>query len=340
LIRDNLPAREDDVRRRKGEFEVKAFLIKRYGAISDIEQAEIDYPAIGHDEVLVRVKSAAINPADIKVITGKNGGKFIHSGKSPICIGFDFCGVIKETGVEVSGFAQGDDVFGFLPYSTKTTQGSFADYVVVKSDTVARKPSSITYTETATVATTASTALQALVNIGGIKPGQKILVNGASGGVGSIAVQIGKSYDTEVWGTCSESNLDYIKSIGADHALNYRRTSLIDLTKKFDIILDAVANSSYGECSGILAPKGVYITLLPTLRLVTGKMRSIFSARKCALCVVQPKTADLAKIARMIDEKVIATSVADTYPIDKLAKALEKFLAGGVRGKIGVLIEE
>jgi NADPH:quinone reductase-like Zn-dependent oxidoreductase len=331
---------EDDVRRRKGEFEVKAFLIKRYGAISDIEQAEIDYPAIGHDEVLVSVKSAAINPADIKVITGKSGGKYIHSGKSPICIGFDFCGVIKETGVDVSGFAQGDDVFGFLPYSTKTTQGSFADYVVVKSDTVARKPSSVTYTEAATAATTASTALQALVNIGRIKPGQKILVNGASGGVGSYAVQLCKRYETELWGTCSGRNLDYLKSIGADHALDYQRTSLIDLTEKFDIILDAAANSSYGECTGILAPKGVYITLLPSLRLFTGKIRSIFSARKCALCVVQPKTADLAKIARLIDEKAIATSVAYTYPIAELAKALEKFMVGGLRGKIGVVIEE
>lgn len=161
---------------------MKAFIIKRYGAMSDIEQVEIAYPLISNDEVLVRVKSAAINPADIKVITGKNGGKFIHSGKSPIGLGFDFSGVIKETGVEVSGFIQGDEVFGFLPYSRKTTKGSFADYVVVKSDTIAKKPSSISHTEAASAATTASTALQALVNIGGIKPGQKILVNGASGG--------------------------------------------------------------------------------------------------------------------------------------------------------------
>ncbi len=322
------------------ENEMKAFIIKRYGAISDIEQVEIDYPTISNGEVLVRVKSAAINPADIKVITGKNGGKFIHSGKSPIGLGFDYSGVINETGVEVSQFKQGDEVFGFLPYSTKTKQGSFADFVVVKSDTVAKKPSSITHTEAATAATTASTALRALVDIGGIKQGQKILVNGASGGVGSYAVQISKSYEAEVWGICSVSNLDYIKSIGADHALDYTKTALKDLTEKFDIILDAVSNSSFVECSGILAPKGVYITLLPSLRFVTGKIRSMFSTRKCALCVVQPKTANLAKIAGMIDEKVISTPVAYTYPIAELQKALEKFIAAGVRGKIGVVVEE
>ena len=319
---------------------MKAFIVKRYGVIDDIEQVEIDYHTIGKDEVLVRVKSAAINPADIKVITGKNGGKFIHSGKSPIALGFDFSGIIKETGDEVSGFMQGDEVFGFLPYSTKTTQGSFAGYVVVKSGTIAKKTSSVSHTEAATSATTASTALQALVDIGRIKQDQKILVNGASGGVGSYAVQIAKGYGAEVWGTCSVMNLDYIKSIGVNHALDYQQISLKDLAEKFDIILDAVSNSSFGECSGILASKGVYITLLPSLRLFIGKIQSIFSNKKCSLCLVKPKTADLAKIAKMIEEKVISTPVATSFPIAELKSALEKFTAGGVRGKIGVIIEE
>lgn len=319
---------------------MKTFIIKKCGAINDIEQVEIDYPTIGNDDVLVRVKSAAINPADIKVITGKNGGKFIHSGKSPIALGFDFSGIIEEAGVEVSGFIQGDEVFGFLPYSTKTTQGSFADYIVAKSGTIAKKPSSISHTEAATAATTASTALQALVNISGIKQAQKILVNGSSGGVGSYAVQIAKSYAAEVWGTCSAINLDYIKSIGVDHALDYQQASLKDLNEKFDIILDVASNSSFGECAGILVSKGVYITLLPSRRFVTGKIQSIFSTRKCALCLVQPRTADLAKIAGLVEEKVISTPVATTFPIAELQRALEKFMLGGVRGKIGIVVEE
>ena len=319
---------------------MKAFIIKKYGTIGDIEQVEMDDPAISDGEVLVRVKSAAINPADIKVITGKNGGKFIHSGKSPIGLGFDYSGVINEAGAAVSQFKQGDEVFGFLPYSTKTKQGSFADFVVVKSGTLAKKPSSITHAEAATAPTTASTALQALVDIGGIRQGQKILVNGASGGVGSYAVQIAKSYDADVWGICSESNLDYIKSIGADHALDYKKTALKDLAEKFDVILDAVSNSSFGECAAILSPKGVYITLLPSLGLATGKIQSIFSAKKCAMCFGQARTADLAKIAKMIDEKVISAPVAESYPIAELQTALEKFVAGGVRGKIGIVVEK
>jgi len=319
---------------------MRAFIVKRYGAIGDIEQVELDHPPVGNDEVLVRVKSAAVNPADIKVITGKEGGRFIHSGKSPIGLGFDFSGIIKEIGADVSGFLQGDEVFGFLPYSRKTTQGSFADYVVVKSGTIAKKPASIIHTEAAAAATTASTALQALVHIGGLKQGQKIMINGASGGVGSYAVQIAKSYEAEVWGTCSAGNLDYLKSIGVDRALDYRQSALKDLGEKFDIILDAVSNSSFGECAGILAPQGAYVTLLPSLRFISGKLRSIFSTRKCAVCVVQPRTADLAKIAGMIDEKVISIPLAAAFPVDQLQKALEEFAAGGVRGKISIVIED
>jgi NADPH:quinone reductase-like Zn-dependent oxidoreductase len=318
---------------------MKAFIIKKYGVIGDIEQVEIELPPVGVDDIRVEVKSAAINPADIKVITGKKGGRFIHSGKSPIGLGFDFSGVIEATGIEVSAFMPGDAVFGFLPYSTKTIQGSFAEYVVVKSDTIAKKPDSISHTEAATAATTASTAYQALVNIGGIRQGQKILVNGASGGVGSFAVQIAKSCKAEVWGTCREQNLDYIKSLGVDQALDYQQISIKDLAEAFDIILDAVSNSSFSTCSAILTAKGVYITLLPSLRLITGKIRSLFSGRKCAVCVVKPNTADLTKIAGMIEQKAISTPVAATFPIAELPKALEKFAAGGVRGKIGIEIE-
>ena len=318
---------------------MRAFTIKRYGAISDIEPVELDEPRIGSDEVLVRVKSAAVNPADIKVVTGKKGARFIHSGKSPIRLGYDFSGVVKEIGNDVSGFVQGDEVFGFLPYSAKTTQGSFADYVVAKGGAIAKKPASISHTEAAAAATTASTALQSLVEIGRIKKGQRILINGASGGVGSYAVQIAKSYEAEVWGTSSAGNLDFLKSIGADRGLDYRNIKLKSLCGKFNIVLDAISNSSFGECSGILAPHGVYVTLLPSLRFISGKLHSFFSGRKCAACIVQSRTEDLATIARMIDEQVISTQLAAVFPVDELQKALATFAAGGVKGKIGIVIE-
>lgn len=315
-------------------------IVKKYGAINDIEPADVDCPAVGKENIRVKVKSAAVNPADIKVITGKNGGTFLHSGKSPIGLGFDFSGVIEETGSQVSGFAQGDEVFGFLPYSKKNTQGSFADDVVVKGDTIAKKPAALTHTEAATAATTASTALQSLVDIGEIKAGQKVLVNGASGGVGSYAVQIAKSIGAEVWGTCSAANIEYITSIGCDHALDYEKTALEDLEEKFNIVFDAASNSSFGKCSGILAPKGVYITLLPSFGFLTGKIRSMFSTKKCSVCIVKSKTADLSEIAWMMEEKLIASPIAATYPLAELKKALEQFTSGGVRGKIGIVVHD
>jgi NADPH:quinone reductase len=319
---------------------MKAYIIKKYGEIKDIEQIEIHHPAIDSDAVLVKVHAAAINPADIKVITGKDGGKFIHSGKSPIGLGFDFSGVIEETGNDVPKFTAGDEVFGFLPYATKTKQGSFADYVVVKSSTISIKPSSISHTEAAAAATTASTALQGLVDKGKIKPGHKVLVNGASGGVGSYAMQIAKHFGAEVWGTCSAGNIDFINSLDCDHAIDYRSTSIKDLKEPFDIILDAVSNSSYGECNHILAPGGCYITLLPSLGFLSGKIRSLFSSKKCAVVIVKPKTDDLTEIANMMEKGTVSSFIAETYPIAQLPRALERFTSTSIKGKIGILVKE
>lgn len=319
---------------------MKAMIVNEYGTIDDIRQADIECPEVGSGDVMVKVKTAAVNPADIKSVTGKDGGKFIRSGKKPIRLGFDFSGTVEETGSEVTGFAVGDDVFGFLHYSTKTTQGSFGEYVVVHSGTIAKKPVSVSHPEAAAAATTGSTALQSLVDIAGISKGQKVLVNGASGGVGSYGVQIARSFVATVWGTCSENSIDFVKSLGAEHVIDYKKTAITDLTEKFDIILDAVSNSSYGECTGILAPKGVYITLLPSLGFLTGKIRSLFSSRKCSACIVKPKSADLAKLAEMMESKTITSPVAATYPLAQLKEALKTFTAGGTKGKIAITVDE
>ena len=318
---------------------MKTFAVKRYGTIDNVEPVELERPAVGSDEVLIRVKAAALNPADLKVITGKNGGRWIHSGRSPIALGFDYSGVIREIGAGAAGCDIGDEIFGFLPYSRQTAQGSFAEYLVVQNGTFAEKPPSVSHTAAACAATTASTALQSLVDIGSIRQGQKILVNGASGGVGSYAVQIAKSFGTEVWGISSAKNLEFIKSIGVDQAVDYQENSLSDLSEKFDIILDAASNASFSECSAILASKGIYITLLPSLSLITGKIRSIFSSRKCAVCIVQPREADLAQIAGLLEKKTITAPVAATYPVAELKNALRQFKAGGVRGKIGIEVD-
>jgi len=318
---------------------MKAIIINKHGKIEDIRQIEIEPPPIDNDEVLVKVKFAAINPADLKVISGKNGGKFIHSSKAPIGIGYDFSGVIEKTGAGVTQFKTGEEVFGFLPYSSKTRQGSFAHYVAVKSNSIVMKPAAISHAEAAAVATTACTAWDALVVKGNINPHDKVLINGASGGVGTYAGQLAKHFKAEAWGICSAGNIEYIKSLGYQHPVDYRKTSLRDLTDKFDIILDAVSNSSYGECYPLLAPNGTYITLLPSFSFFIDKIRSLFSSKKCAAVIVQPKSETLSKIADLLQKGEMSSVIAETYPLEQLQQALEKFSKKSVRGKISIRID-
>ncbi|MEE4311545.1 MAG: NAD(P)-dependent alcohol dehydrogenase [candidate division KSB1 bacterium] len=317
---------------------MKAFVIDSYGQIDDIEQIELDMPQVNENDVLIRVKSAAINPADLKVISGKNGGKFIHSGKSPIGLGFDFSGVVEKTGPAVTSIVKDDEVYGFLPYSTKTTQGSFAEYVSVKINTIAKKPSSVSHTEAATVPTAAVTAYQALVSIGNMRIGHRILVNGASGGVGTYAVQIAKYNSAEVWGTCSAGRMDYVASLGADKVVDYNATPLNALDEKFDIVFDVASRSSYRQCLNIMNPGGVYITLLPAFTFFTDKIRSLFTSKKCKMVMVQPISSDLMQIAEMIDNKMMSTPVEAIYNIGELRDALAKYKEG-VKGKIGIRID-
>jgi len=317
---------------------MKAFVIDSYGQIDDIEQVELEMPQVNENDVLIRVKSAAINPADLKVISGKNGGKFIHSGKSPIGLGFDFSGVVEKTGPAVTSLLKDDEVYGFLPYSTKTTQGSFAEYVSVKSSTVAPKPSSSSHSEAATVPTAAVTAYQALVSIGNMRIGHRVLVNGASGGVGTYAVQIAKYNSAEVWGTCSAGSMDYVTSLGADKVIDYNATPLNALDDRFDIIFDVASSSSYRNCLNIMNPGGVYITLLPALTFVTDKIRSLFSSKKCKMVMVQPISSDLMQVAEMIDNKMMSTPVEATYGIEELHEALKRY-GKGVKGKISITVD-
>ncbi|MEZ5278248.1 MAG: NAD(P)-dependent alcohol dehydrogenase [Opitutaceae bacterium] len=319
---------------------MKAWVIRKRGEIGDIEYIDLPEPAVGPGEVVVRVKAAAVNPADLKVISGKKGGKFLHSGKSPIRLGYDFSGIVEKRGENVPAFHPGDEVFGFLPYTTSTREGSFAQSVAVRTETIARKPTMLGHVAAASAATVASTALQSLVGFGGIQRGQSVLINGASGGVGSFAVQIARSMGATVWGTCSVSNIDYVRSLGAQHVLDYRETNLGRLFDKFDIVFDAAATTSFAACAGIMKPKGVYITLLPSPSLIGGMLRTLLSARKCAVCIVKPRTSTLQAVAQMFEEGKLNAPIAATFPIHDLPKALETLRAGGVKGKIGLIAED
>jgi len=230
----------------------------------------------------------------------------------------------------------GQEVFGFLPYSTKNEQGAFSQYVTADSSELAEKPRTITFAAAAALATAGSTALQALRDKGEIRPGQKVLINGASGGVGSLAVQIGKKLGAEVWGICSTKNLDYIKQLGADQALDYRATKISDLPGKFDVVFDVASNYGFSQCARILSSRGIYISLFPTPAFIGGFIRSLFSAKTCRFLPVKSRTADLELITKWVDEKRLRPCADTLIPFSELPQALNLLSRHSPRGKIAI----
>ena len=315
---------------------MKAYIIQKPGPLTSIQSIEIEKPEPASGEVQISVKGSSINPADVKVATGGTGSGFIHSKKSPIRLGFDFSGEITKIGEGVSTWKVGDEVYGHLPYSSKTVQGSYSEFVVVAANSIAHKPSTRNHAEAGTVPTTGSTALQALVDIGKIKPGMKVLINGASGGVGSYAVLLAKHFGAEVWGTAGTSNQAFMIEMGVDHPIDYKQQSVLELDQKFDIFFDVVSNLSYGKCKHVLNQGGVYITLLPDFYFVTGLISSLFSSKKCKMCVVKSQKETLEHLSQLVDEGKIKTPIASHFTMEKISDAMTFFNKNSVRGKIAI----
>jgi NADPH:quinone reductase-like Zn-dependent oxidoreductase len=317
---------------------MRAAVLDRNGPLESVRIGEIEAPAMGRDEILVRVRAAATNPADMKVVTGKNGGGFLHAKNFPMTFGFDFSGVVEAVGGDVQGRSVGDEVFGFLAYARSTKQGSFAELVSVKPDTVGDKPSNITHEEAAAAATTGCTALQALEEKGRLRSGQKVLVNGASGGVGSYAVQIASQLGAEVWGTASSAKANFVKRLGAARVIDYTTMPLGSIDEKFDLVLDAASKSSFRKVSSILEPGGAYITLLPSLGFLMGILTSLFSGKRCGTVVVKSRAADLNRLAGWFAEGKLEASVDSTFSLDEIQAAVAAQEGGKVQGKIAVTV--
>lgn len=317
---------------------MKSAILRSYGPTSDIEVGTMAAPANRSDELLVRVRASSVNPADVKVCTGAEGASFIHAKRFPTAVGFDFSGVIERVGSTAASGAVGDEVFGHLAYSPFTRQGAFSEYVAIKPETVALKPSSVTHEAAAASATAGLTALQGLRDKGRVKARHKVLVNGASGGVGSFAVQIAKLFGAEVWGTSSAAKVDFVRSLGATEALDYRETPIEELTELFDVVFDVASTSSYGATKHLLARHGTYITLLPTPKLAAGVLSAAFSRRRCTVVTVKSRTADLEQLASWLETGELQPSVQATYDLDRIADALAELESGRVRGKIAVRV--
>ena len=319
---------------------MRAAILDKHGPIDGVRVGEIEPPRLRSGAVLVRVVAAAVNPADFKVVSGKDGGSFLHAKNFPTAFGFDFSGVVEEVGARVRGRKPGDEVFGFLPYSRLNKQGSFAELVAVKPHAIASKPPGVSHEVAAAVATAGSTALQGLRDRGRLKAGQRALVNGASGGVGSHAVQIAMALGAEVWGTASAAKADFVRSLGAARVIDYRQTPLASIDETFDVVFDAASTSSFQEAGKLLNRGGAYVTLLPSPSLLTGMLLSVFSSTRCAFVTVRSRSTDLDQLADWLAAGKLTASVERTFALSEIQAALSALEGGEVRGKLALRIRD
>jgi NADPH:quinone reductase-like Zn-dependent oxidoreductase len=324
---------------------MKAIVQDKYGSAEVLELREIDKPAIGEKDVLVRVRAAGVNVADWAVM---NGLPYIARPayglrKPKISVrGTDVSGEVEAVGPCVTRFMPGDEVFGW-------SRGSFADYAAASEDALALKPINLSFEQAAAVPMAASVAVQALRYQGNVRAGQKVLVNGASGGIGTFAVQIAKALGAEVTGVCSTQNVDLVRSIGADHVIDYTKEDFIQSGLHYDFILDNVANHSLSDLRRALTPTG---TLVPNGgnfgnrwfagggRVLSALLWSRVAGLRLRPFLVGQKYEDLIVLKEMIENGKVTPVMDRAYSLTETAAAMSHVGSGHARGKIAITVRE
>jgi NADPH:quinone reductase-like Zn-dependent oxidoreductase len=323
---------------------MKAIVRDTYGSPDVLELRDIDKPEIGDDEVLVRVHAAGVDRGVWHVMTGlpypiRLAGYGLRVPKNPI-IGSDVAGVVEVLGKNVSRFQPGDEVFGI-------GKGSYAEYVCAREDKLAHKPANLTSEQAAVVAISGLTALQGLRDHGRLEPEQKVLVIGASGGVGTFAVQLAKAFGAHVTGVCSTTKVDMVRSIGADHVIDYTREDFAEGDQRYDLILDIGGNSSLSRLRRALAPKGVLVItggegggrwLGGTDRQLRALMLSPFVDQKLGTFVSKENHEDMIVLKELIEAGKVAPVINRTYPLSEVPEAIRYLEEGHAQGKVVITV--
>ncbi len=313
---------------------MKAAVINSYGSPEVFQYTDVEKPQIKSDEMLVKVYASSVNPVEWKIRQGKL--KILTGNNFPMILGFDVSGEVVEIGNQVTGFKPGDLIYARL---NKLPGGAYAEYAAVPKETAALKPANMSHEEAAAFPLAGLTALQGLRDEGGMKPGHKVLINGASGGVGTYAVEIAKAMQVEVTGVCSAKNIGLVQSLGADRVIDYKQQDFTKESIQYDIIFDIVGNRSFDECSKVLKPNGVYITTQPyPQNYLESFIRSLIPGKKYKVILVQSRGEDLAYIKELIEAGKIRSVIARTYPLSEVAAAHAASETEHTTGKIVIKV--
>jgi len=319
---------------------MKAAVRDRFGPPDVVELREIEKPTPADDEVLVRVRAASVNPADWYSVAGRPYVGRAQMGllkpKSNL-LGVDYAGTVEAVGGNVTEFRPRDEVFG-------GRSGAYAEYVCAREDrAIVPKPSNVTFEEAAAVPIAALTALQGLRDKGQIQPGQKVLINGASGGVGTFAVQIAKALGAEVTGVCSTPNVDIARSLGADHVIDYTREDFTRSDQRYDLMLDIAGSRSWSECKRVLHPKAILVLIGapkggrlmgPLSHIVKKRLASVGSSQKVAFFISKFNKEDMQALRELLESGTVTPVVDRRYELSEIRDALRYLGEGHAQGKI------
>lgn len=323
---------------------MRAIVQDRYGSADVWSLVRMAVPEIADNEVLVEVHAAGLDRGTWHLLAGKPYllrilGFGFRKPKNRVP-GLDVAGMVVEVGSAVTRFSRGDEVFGI-------SRGSFAEYAVVRENKLARKPANLTFEQAAVVPISGGTAIQGLCDAGRVQPGQKVLIIGASGGVGSYAVQLAKALGAEVTGVCSRAKVDLVRSLGADHVVDYTREDFANDVHRYDLILDIAGNAKLSRLRRALTPTGTLVIVGGEEggnwtggfgRSLRAPGLSLFVRQRLTMLASKERSSDLERLTEFIAAGAVTPSIDRTYPLDQVPEAMRHLEAGKVRGKVAITI--
>ena len=324
---------------------MKAILYHHYGSPEVLKYEEIEKPTAGDSEVLIKVRAASVNPFDwhfmrgmpymVRMVAGLRKPKVTR-------LGVDVAGQVEAVGRNVTQFKPGDEVFG-------ACRGAFAEYACTSESAVVMKPDTVTFEQAASAPVAAFTALQGLRDMGHIQPGQRVLINGAAGGVGTFAVQIAKWFGTEVTGVCSTRNVDMVRSLGTARVIDYTREDFTQSGRRYDLLFDGVGNHSLSACRRVLNPQGIYVPfggsgdpwmIGPLARAITALVLSRFVSQKLVIFfLAKSSKEDLTLMGELMAAGKVTPVIDRRYRLSEVPEAIRYLEGGHARGKVVITLE-